>query len=317
MVEGRDEPVRQDDNYRSTLLSRRRVLALTGLGAVGVAAAAYGGARSSTSTGVGPGSSAVEQYAAEQRRRLPTGRTIAHTLTAAPDQAELGALTSAAWLFGGSLPGPVLRGAVGDRMKLTVRNQLPEPTTVHWHGVTVPNNMDGVPGVTQAPLKTGAEFVYDFLLPDAGTYWYHSHGELQRGRGLYGALIVDDRRDAGDYDTEFTVVLSDWLLGRTPRQVYGGLKSANMGGMNSGSMPGMGSMTGFRSAMLGGDAGDVAYPIYLINGRQPAAPVTFNAKPGQRARIRLINAADDTTFRVALGGHQLEVIESDGRPVGQ
>ena len=244
-------------------------------------------------------------------RHLPTGNTISRTLTAAPDHADIGAFMSAGWLYDGSLPGPVLRGAVGDRMKLTVRNHLPEPTTVHWHGVTVPNDMDGVPSVTQVPLKTGAEFVYDFLLPDAGTYWYHSHGELQRGRGLYGALLIDDHRDAGDYDTEFTVVLSDWLLDRTPRQVYNGLRSAN-----AGSMPGMGSMNGFESAILGGHAGDVTYPVYLINGRQPAAPVTFNAKPGQRARIRLINAADDTTFRVALGGHQLEVIESDGRAVG-
>ncbi|MDQ6838954.1 MAG: multicopper oxidase family protein [Actinomycetota bacterium] len=312
MAPGQDQPTQSALTWATTVLSRRRALSLAGLAAVGVAAAACG---ASGSNRVGAGSSAVAQYAEMQRRRLATGRTITHTLTAAPGHADIGGVTSAAWLYDGSLPGPMLRGAVGDRMKLTVRNQLPESTTVHWHGVRVPNDMDGVPNVTQTPFKPGAEFTYDFLLPDAGTYWYHSHGELQRGRGLYGALLVDDPHDAGDYDTEFTVVLSDWLINRTPRQVYDGLKGGKMGGMASGSMGGMGSMSGLKSSVLGGDAGDVTYPVYLINGRQPAAPVTFTAKPGQRARIRLINAADDTTFRVALGGHQLEVIQSDGRAV--
>ncbi|WP_369822232.1 multicopper oxidase domain-containing protein [Saccharomonospora sp. CUA-673] len=116
------------------------------------------------------------------------------------------------------MPGSLLRAAAGDRVQVRVRNQLPEPTTVHWHGLAIRNDMDGVPEVTQPPIAAGDELTYEFIPPDPGTYWYHSHGELQRGRGLFGALIIDDPRDPGDYDVEFLVVLSDWLGQRTPRR---------------------------------------------------------------------------------------------------
>jgi FtsP/CotA-like multicopper oxidase with cupredoxin domain len=149
--------------------------------------------------------------------------------------------------------------------------------------------------------------VPDNTAADAGTYWYHSHGDLQRGRGLYGALIVDDPAEAGGYDVEFTVVLSDWLTDQTPQQVFDQLRHSGMGSMNG--------MSGMSSPLLGGDAGDVRYPVYLMGGRPPSAPITLSARPGQRARIRLINAGDDTAFRVALGGHQLRVTHSDGRAV--
>jgi FtsP/CotA-like multicopper oxidase with cupredoxin domain len=193
----------------------------------------------------------------------------------------------------------VLRGNAGDRLRIRVVNGLPEPTTVHWHGLAIRNDMDGVPGVTQPPIRPGGEFTYEFVLPEPGTYWYHTHARLQRGRGLYGPLIIDDPREPGGYDAEFIVVLSDWLLHRTTEQVFTALTH----GANFGKMP---------SKPLGGPGGDVRFPVYLLGGRQPSAPVTFRARPGQRARIRLINAADDTTFRVALGGHRITVTGTDG-----
>lgn len=307
------------------VVSRRRVLQLGGgLAAAGVVAAC-GGNRAKDGAAIGPNSGQVAEYAAAQRRRFPRGRVIDRTLTAAPDTADIGGTLSQAWAYDGQLPGPMLRGAVGDRLRVQVHNGLPDPTTVHWHGLPVPNDMDGVPGITQPPIDAGRGFRYEFVLTQPGTYWYHSHVDLQRGRGLYGALLIDDPNEPGDYDVEFTVLLADWLLHRTPPQVFSALKqggpmsgmpsaSASPGQGNSGSeeIPAVGAMF---SPLLGGDAGDVRYPVYLLNGRQPSAPVTLSAKPGQRARIRVINAADDTAFRVALGGHRITVTHSDGWPV--
>ncbi|WP_017977137.1 multicopper oxidase family protein [Actinopolyspora halophila] len=207
------------------------------------------------------------------------------------------------------LPGPLLRATAGDRVQVRVRNQLPEPTTVHWHGLAIRNDMDGVPEVTQPPIPAGEEFTYEFIPPDPGTYWYHSHGELQRGRGLFGALIVDDPRDPGDYDVEFLLVLSEWLGQRTPRQVLDELRGGEAHSQNDG------HAEQSSSAVLGPDAGDVRYPCYLINGRPRGDPETFRARADQRARIRVINAAEDTTFHVALGGHTLTVTHTDGQPV--
>ena len=241
----------------------------------------------------------------------------------------------------------------GQILQALLVNRLPVETTVHWHGVAIRNDMDGVPGMTQAPVPAGREFTYSFAVAEPGTYWYHPHVGVQLDRGLYGPLIVEDPAEPADYDHDWTVVLDDWIdgTGYTPNQVLDALRNG-MGGMSmaaaspspmTSSMSGMpmpavllGSaapppapvpgesappsgpspvLSGARSALLGGDAGDVRYPWYLINGRVRTAPRTFSARPGQRARIRFINAAADTSFRVALGGHQMTVTHTDGYPV--
>ncbi|EFG79699.1 Tat pathway signal sequence domain protein [Mycobacterium parascrofulaceum ATCC BAA-614] len=308
-------------------MSRRRALQLGG----GLAVAGIGAACSSTGTKgaggaeIGPTSAQVAGYAAAQQRRYPQGRVIDHTLSAAPGALDIGGTISQGWTYNGQMPGPILRGAVGDRLRVQVHNGLPEPTTVHWHGLAVPNDMDGVPRVTQPPIDAGRDFRYEFVLPEPGTYWYHSHANLQRGRGLYGALLIDEPNEPGDYDVEFTVLLADWLLDATPPQVFSALKrggrrsgapsggpSPDEGASRTWEIPAMGAMP---SPLLGSDSGDVRFPVYLLNGRQPSAPVTLTAKPSQRARIRVINAAQDTVFRVALGGHRITVTHSDGWPV--
>jgi FtsP/CotA-like multicopper oxidase with cupredoxin domain len=203
--------------------------------------------------------------------------------------------------------------------------------------------MDGTL-VTQQPIAPGGSFTYQFRASDPGTYWYHPHTGTQLDRGLYGMLIVDDPADAGDYDQEWLVVLDDWIDGvggYTPDKVLGllGKGMGGMGGMSSlspsmsgmsgmssptpaSSMESMGSgggsgvlLSGATSPLLGGDAGDVRYPYYLINGRVAAAPHVFTGKPGQRVRIRILNAGGDTAFRVALGGHTMTVTHTDGHPV--
>ncbi len=295
-------------------LTRRQVLS-GAAGAVGLLA--LGGCGRDATTSIGPVSDAVRR--AEAARRGAGQRVVTADLTAQPTTLDLGGPLVQTWAYGDVLPGPLLRARAGDLLKVTLDNQLPAPTSIHWHGIALRNDMDGVPGVTQPPVAPGSRYAYEFTVPDPGTYFYHPHVGMQIDRGLYGALLVDDPADPGRYDADWTVVLDDWVdgTGRSPDDVLAAL--GRTGGSNSGMGGGMGGGMGstgetMTSPLLGG-AGDVAYPHYLANGRIPASPQTLSGKPGQRARLRLINAGSDTAFRVALGGHRLTVTHSDGYPV--
>jgi FtsP/CotA-like multicopper oxidase with cupredoxin domain len=216
------------------------------------------------------------------------------------------------------VPGPELRVMAGEVLKVAVSNGLPEDTTVHWHGLALRNDMDGVPDLTQAPVAAGSTFTYEFVAPHPGTYWFHPHVGTQLDRGLYAPLIVEDPADSGDYDLEHTIMLDDWVdgTGRTPPQVFAGLQGGQMdkSGMSGTPAPGQ-TDNSYPPSVLGGDPGDVSYPYFLLNGRLPARPMTFHGKPGQRLRLRVINAASDTVFRFAIGGHRMRVIHTDGFPV--
>jgi len=232
-----------------------------------------------------------------------TGRTRSVTITATPSQVDLGGPVVDTWTYDGVAPGHEIRIGTGDVLEARLANRLPVDTSVHWHGLALRNDMDGVPGLTQAQIKPGEEFTYRFVAPSPGTYWFHPHTGTQLDRGLYAPLIVEDPAEPGAYDTEWTVVLDDWIdgTGTTPDEVLARLRQR--GGH---------SMHGMGGQALGGD---VTYPHYLINGRVATAPVTFGAKPAQRVRIRFINAGSDTAFRVALGGHRMTVTHTDGFPV--
>jgi multicopper oxidase len=260
---------------------------------------------------VGPDS--VEVRNAERLRRTTGQRVVTERITARPTTIDLGSRTVETWAYGDSPPGPVLRTTAGNLLRVELANQLPIETSVHWHGLALSNDMDGVPGLTQDPIRAGGSFVYEFTTPDPGTYFFHPHTGVQLDRGLYGVLVVEDPAEPGGYDQEWVVVLDDWVdgTGRSPDDVLSGLVSMSGGhsGMNHG---GMGE--GMTSPLIGG-AGDVDYPHYLVNGRTPEAPATLIGRPGQRARLRIINAGSDTAFRVALGGHRLTVTHSDGFPV--
>jgi FtsP/CotA-like multicopper oxidase with cupredoxin domain len=298
----------------SSELSRRNVL----FGAFGLAGLAAMSACGSTSA-VSPPAGSVRQ--ADALRRRSGQHVVTANLTPRPTTVDLGGPVVNTWAYGDTVPGPLLRARAGDLMRVQVDNQLPATTSVHWHGIALRNSMDGVPGMTQAPIGAGKPFTYEFTVPDPGTYFYHPHSGLQLDRGLHGALLVDDPADPGGYDVEWTVVLDDWVdgTGRTPEGVLKELTSSRGGGAGSGKgMDGMGMGSGKGKGMISpllGGAGDIAYPHYLANGRVPAAPVTLTAKPGQRAKLRLINAGSDTAFRVALGGHRLTITHSDGFPV--
>jgi len=233
-----------------------------------------------------------------EARRHASGRIRTYQLTAEVGLVDLGGPQVTTWTYGGVLPGTQIRVRAGDVIRAEVTNRLPVDTTIHWHGLAVRNDMDGAPDLTQNAVNPGGAFTYQFVADTPGTYWFHPHTGTQLDRGLYAPLIVEDPADGG-YDQDWVVVLDDWIdgTGTTPDEVLATLRT-------NGGMHGMG---GYASL-----DGDVAYPYYLINGRIPESPVTFTAKPGERARIRVINAASDTAFRIALGEHRLRITHTDG-----
>ena len=142
-----------------------------------------------------------------------TGRAREHALEAAPLEFEVGGRRLQTWGYDGGVPGSEVRVTEGDTLRVKLLNRLPADTTIHWHGLPVPNAMDGVPHVTQTPVKSGEEFTYEFVVPTSGTYVYHSHVGLQLDRGLYGPLIVEPKKEELAYDREYVLLLDDWLDG--------------------------------------------------------------------------------------------------------
>jgi FtsP/CotA-like multicopper oxidase with cupredoxin domain len=301
---------------------------------------------------------------AAEAARPHSGRSMTATLTAQQTDVDLGGVTARTLAFGSTIPGPLIRANVGDELAITVQNRLTAPTSVHWHGIALRNDMDGVEPATPN-IPAGQDFTYRFSVSNAGTYWAHPHVGLEEDMGLYLPVIVDDPTEPGNYDAEWIVVMDDWTdgVGKSPQQLYDALTSPNKptmqnmpapasatptttsstttttatpsttttattssGTTSTSAAPGTTGTTGTSAAagapgevgtsdLLGGDAGDIAYPYYLINGRVPAAATTLNAKPGQRIRIRFINSGSDTAFRVALAGHSMTVTHTDGFPV--
>jgi FtsP/CotA-like multicopper oxidase with cupredoxin domain len=287
------------------MLSRRTLL---GAGLAVAGTGVFGACSSDPDGFVAPDGDEVRD--AETRRGRGGGvREVRLVPTVGP--VDLGGIIAPTWSYGGSVPGAEIRLSAGEVLRATVANELLVETSVHWHGIALRNDADGVPPVTQRPVTAGSEFTYELTVPDPGTYWFHPHVGTQLDRGLYAPLIVEDRFEPLGHDDEWVVVLDDWLDGVTgnPDDVLAELRRG-MGHMEGGHM-----MMGATSYLLGGDAGDVQYPHYLLNGRVPAAPVSYRARPGARVRLRIINAGGDTAFRVALGGHRLRVTHADGFPV--
>lgn len=251
----------------------------------------------------------------ENARRTAGQRTTEVSLDATQGDVDLGGKVVRTWSYGDQLPGREIRVRRGDLLRANLRNNLPQETTIHWHGLALRNDMDGVPVLTQRAIGSAASFRYEFTVPDTGTYLFHPHVGVQLDRGLYAPLIVEDPGEPGAYDTELVVMLDDWLdgLGRDPDAVFQELRTGGMSGM--GNMNGMGGMGGQRSALLGGDAGDITYPYFLANGRLASAPQVVTTRPGQRVRLRLINPGSDTAFRVGLPGVPMTITHTDGFPV--
>jgi FtsP/CotA-like multicopper oxidase with cupredoxin domain len=194
-------------------------------------------------------------------------------------------LTVTAYTYNGTVPGPMIRVTEGDQVRIIVKNELDDPTTVHWHGVEVPNNMDGVPGVTQEPIQPGETFIYEFTAKPAGTFMYHSHfeGDIQVSAGLYAPFIIDPKDSSVKPDVDVTLMISEWLIkdGRT----YAAMPMSEM------------------------------EPNYFtLNGKAFPATETINVKPGQLVRLRFIGIGQ-FIHPMHLHGMPFKVVATDGHPV--
>src|SRR6516225_6325336 len=196
---------------------------------------------------------------------------------------------TAVWAYEGTVPGPELRVRRGQPVRITVVNKLGEDTTVHWHGIRLPNAMDGVPSLTQKPIRPGESFVYEFTPPDAGTFWYHPHADTlqQLGRGLAGALIVEELEPVPGIDRDLLWLIEDWRLDDKGR-IAGG----------------------FGSRMEAGMSGRIGNTV-TINGRVPSSVLV---KAGERVRLRIVNAALARIVGLRFDGHNPAVVAYDGQP---
>lgn len=300
----------------TTDLTRRTLLGVT-FAAAATAALASCTATSGARGGADRILSTDPMIARFEARRAASGNTVTQDLTVGSFDTAVAGTALTTWGYNGSLNGPLIRAKPGDLLRVPVANTLAEATTIHWHGLALRNDADGVPVVTQNEIAAGSAFEYKYLVDRPGTYWYHSHVDMQRERALSGALIVDDPREPLAYDQEWVIILDDWLDGLpgTPDDALKILSDGSgMGGMG-GDMGGMGSR--FTSSYLGGDAGDVEFPAHLFNGKAPQDAEIFDSRPGSRIRLRIINAAGDTAYRVGVPGQKITLTHSDGFAVEQ
>ncbi len=230
------------------------------------------------------------------------------------------------------MPAPLLRFRHGQNVELRVTNRLTERTSIHWHGLLLPNAMDGVPGVTFKGIDPGETFVYKFPLRQYGTYWYHSHSGMQEQLGLYGPLIIDPAEpEPFAYAREHIVVLSDWTFS-DPMRLLAKLKKqsdfSNLQQRTLGDFFDDVSAQGLKRAwadrrewgkmrMDPTDFADItgANFTYLLNGRPATAPWTGTFQPGERVRLRFINSAATTHFDVRIPGLKMTVVQADGQHV--
>jgi CopA family copper-resistance protein len=232
----------------------------------------------------------------------------------------------------GSLPGPLLRLREGDTVTLRVRNTLDEDASIHWHGLILPANMDGVPGLSFHGIHPGETFTYRFPLKQHGTYWYHSHSGFQEQRGVYAPMIIEPREpDPIVADREHVVLLSDWT-DENPERVFRKLKKEsdyyNFRQRTIGDLVRDVRRSGWRATladrhawarmrMSAADLADVTGSTYtyLVNGQAPAANWTGLFAPGERVRLRFINGSAMTYFDVRIPGVTLTIVAADGQPV--
>lgn len=272
----------------SDRVSRRRALGL--FGAVGL-----------TATGAMAAETTHHQFGqAEAAASTPppaTGTVREFVLTASEFDWELMPGTKVrAWGYNGQMPGPELRVTEGDHVRVVLKNRLPVPTTIHWHGVNLPPAMDGPAGLNQAPVPPGQEFVYEFMATPAGSRWYHSHADPanQVPLGLYGPLIIEPRVPTRTYAHDYTYMLAEWDNELTPAVAAGT------------SPPGSGDRM-----MRGGEQGA---DHFLMNGHMDSAIAPIRLAKGDRILIRLMHAgAMPHAFHTH--GHSFRIVATDGNPV--
>ena len=223
----------------------------------------------------------------------------------------------------GTIPGPTLEFTEGEYAVIYVKNEMSVETSVHWHGLLLPNFYDGVPYLNTPPIEPGHTQKYEFPIKQSGTYWYHSHTMLQEQSGVYGSIVIQPKEKVLDYDKELVLVLSDWT-NEKPMNVLRNLKRGNEWyGIRKGTATPLnqviargafGAQLNFwRQRMEGADIADVYYPAFLINGEEGIEYPEFKA--GEKVRLRIIDGAASTSFWMTFGGETPVLVSSDGLDV--
>jgi FtsP/CotA-like multicopper oxidase with cupredoxin domain len=276
---------------------------------------------------------AADALAQGTRRPQEVLRGTSFDLSIAEAPMNFTGSTKIAQAINGSIPGPLLRWREGDTVTLRVTNRLDdEDTSIHWHGVVLPADMDGVPGLSFHGIRPGETFTYTFDVRQAGTYWYHSHSGFQEQRGIYGPLVIEPRGDDPiASDREHVILLSDWTDER-PERVFAKLKKQsdyyNYGKRTFGDFlrdirkQGLGATLADRGAwgdmrMNPTDLADVGGATYthLMNGVTPTGNWTGLFKSGERVRLRFVNGSAMTYFDVRIPGLKMTVVAADGQLV--
>lgn len=238
-------------------------------------------------------------------------------------EVTLNGVTAKGMTINGSIPGPTLEFNEGDLAVINVHNKMVVETSVHWHGLILPNFYDGVPYITTPPIKPDSTFQYRIPINQSGTYWYHSHTMLQEQSGVIGSIIIHPKEKTLEYDKDLVVFLSDWT-NMKPEHVLKNLKRRNewfqvakgtavplsqaigQGGLGA-------QLKMWRDRMEGADIADVYYPTFLINGKNVDEHPDF--KPGEKIRLRIINGSASTYFWVDIGGGMPMMVSADGADV--
>ena len=248
--------------------------------------------------------------------------TVSYELTVAKKTITVDGKKQKALAINDGIPGPTLRFKLGDTAKITLHNQLEnQETSLHWHGLLLPNEMDGVPYLTTKPIKSGQSHTYEFELKHAGTYWYHSHTGLQEQQGVYGSIVVTDPNDIVKADREHVIVLSDWT-NESPNEVmrtlmrgdeWYSIKKGNVqsiyGAWKEGALSDYFNREWVRMPPM--DISDVAYDAFWMNGK---TKINLAGKAGEQVRLRVINAGASTYFYLTAGV-PMKIVAADGPSV--
>ncbi|MCG9971816.1 multicopper oxidase domain-containing protein [Christiangramia crocea] len=220
----------------------------------------------------------------------------------------------------GGIPGPTLEFTEGEYAVIYVENKMNVETSIHWHGILLPNYFDGVPYLTTPPIEPGTTFKYEFEIKQSGTYWYHSHTMLQEQSGVYGSLMIHPKEKQLDYDKDLVLLLSDWT-NEKPKDVlrflkrgteWYNIKKGTATPLNQVIKRGaLGAQIDFwRQRMEGADIADIYYPAFLINGEEKVTYPQF--KPGEKVRLRIIDGSASTSFWMTFGGETPTLVSADG-----
>ncbi len=232
---------------------------------------------------------------------------------------KIGQRDATALTVNGSIPAPLVRLREGQLATIEVTNQLKEDSSIHWHGIILPPNMDGVPGISFAGIKPGETFIYKFPVTQSGTYWYHSHSGLQEQKGHFGPIIIDPiEPEPFEYNRDYVVMLSDWTF-EDPHAILANLKKMpTFYNYQRRTVANLGEDWEWRGMRMDpADIADVtsATYTYLMNGLAPETNWTALFQPGEKVRLRFINSSAMTFFDVRIPGLKMTVVQADGQNV--